>query len=103
MLHSFVYNRLGVTQLQMSLYYFDGDARRFSYSIRSLALHVYNKFYHKVSGNSMEQWLGKIDQFRSCIWTKVTNGGTVESGPDGEVLVTLQILFDSFLDYDVSG
>ena len=44
----------------------------------------------------MEQWLDKIDQFRSSIWTKVTDGETVESGRDSESLVTLQLPFDSF-------
>ena len=96
LLHYLVYTRLGVTKFQMSMYYFGGDPRRFSYSIGTLASHLYHIFYHKKSGNSMAQWLGQIDQFRSCIWKKITNGGTVEPAADGETLVTLQILLINF-------
>ena len=42
LLHCLVYNRLGVTKLQMSMFYFGGDPRRFSYSIRTLASHMYH-------------------------------------------------------------
>ena len=55
-LHYLVYNRLGVPKLQMSLYYFGGDTRRFSYYIRAVeGGGEYETFYHKISGNSMSQ------------------------------------------------
>ena len=44
----------------------------------------------------MAQWVGQIDEFRSCIWEKITNGETVKSAGDSETLVTLQIPFDTF-------
>ena len=33
-LHYMTYNRLGLTKLQLSLYHFGGNPRRFTYSIR---------------------------------------------------------------------
>ena len=54
-LHYLVYNRLGVTKLQMSLFYFGGDPRRFSYSVRAMGKFLYETFYHKISGTSMLQ------------------------------------------------
>ena len=84
LLHYLVYNRLGVTKLQMFLFYFGGDPRRFTYSIRCVTSFLYSKFYHKISGNSMRQWVGKIHQFRSCIWKKI---------PGGDV----QMIINSFL------
>ena len=95
-LYYMVYNRLGVTKLQMSLFYFGGDPRRFSYSIRCIGEYIYRKFYHQISGNSMKQWVSNIHDFRSCIWTKITGGVTIETTRNAESLVTLQIPFDTF-------
>ena len=95
-LHYMVYNRLGVTKLQMSLYYFGGDPRRFSYSIRAMGRYLYETFYHKISGTSMLQWLDYIDDFRFAIWQKIMQGGTIESSNNKETLVTLDIPMDSF-------
>ena len=70
LLHYLVYKRSGVTKLQMSIFYFGGDLRMILYSNRTLASHLYYNFYYKISGNSMAQWVGQIDEFRSCIWKK---------------------------------
>ena len=96
LLHYLVYNRLGVTKLQMSLFYFGGDPRRFSYSIRAIGKYLFTTFYHKISGNSMQQWVNKIDDFRETIWRKVSAGGTIEIDGVNETLVTLDMPFDSF-------
>ena len=66
LLHYLVYNRSGVIKLQISRFYFRGDLRRFSYSIRTLASHLYRNFYDKISGNTMAQWVHQIDDFWSC-------------------------------------
>ena len=39
-LHYQVYNRLGVTKLQMSVFNFGADPRRFSYTIHSISFHL---------------------------------------------------------------
>ena len=44
------YNRLGITKLQLSLYHFGGDPRRFTYIIRTIATHLYTTFHRKISG-----------------------------------------------------
>ena len=49
-LHYMTYNRLGIMKLQLSLYHFGGDPRRFTYIIRSVATYLYTTFYHKISG-----------------------------------------------------
>jgi hypothetical protein len=96
LLHYLVYNRLGVTKLQMSLHYFGGDPIRFSYSIQAIGKYLFTTFYHKISGNSMNQWISKIDDFRNTIWRKISAGGTMEINVTNETLVTLGIPFDSF-------
>ena len=74
----YIYNRLGHTKLQMSENYFGGDPRRFTYSIRLIGNHIYETFYHKISGDSMRQWVYKIPEFQYAIWDKLRNGATVE-------------------------
>ena len=44
----------------------------------------------------MGQWNSKLDDFRSTIWRKITDGGTIETNGSNETLVTLNIPFDSF-------
>ena len=47
-----VYHRLGDTKLRMSQHYFGGNPRRFTYYIRLLGRkHIYETYYHKVSGD----------------------------------------------------
>ena len=101
LLHFLVYDRLGVTKFQLSLYYyFGGDLRRFSYSIRAIGCHFYTTFYHKISGDSLRQWMPHIDYFRQCLWEKVTGGGTIktstEHGNSSSQLITNDIPFDNF-------
>ena len=54
LLHFMVYIRTGETKLRLSSNYFGGDPRRFTYSIRMVVDHIYDNFYHKISGNSMK-------------------------------------------------
>ena len=49
-LHYATYNRLGLTILELSLYHFGGESRRFTYTIRAITKYLYVTFYHKVSG-----------------------------------------------------
>jgi hypothetical protein len=83
-LHYMVFNRMGETKLKMSRNYFGGDPRRFTYSIRLMTDHIYDTFYHKISGDSMRYWIPSIPDFRLAIWNKVTNGVTVELANNGE-------------------
>ena len=78
-LHYVTYNRLGLTKLQLSLYHFGDDPRRFTYTIRAVTNYLYHTFYHKVSVDSMRQWSPNIKSFRHAVWQKIVAGGTVES------------------------
>ena len=102
-LHFMVYLRLGETKLRMSTNYFGGDPRRFTYTIRMVTNHIYSKFYHKISGDSMRMWIEQITDFRHAIWSRLSNGGSIEeaSGNDrqnnsNDQIVFLSIPRDSF-------
>ena len=60
-LHFMVYLRIVETKLRMSTNYFGGDSRRFTYSIRLTTQHFFTTFCHKISGDSMSQWVYHID------------------------------------------
>jgi len=102
-LHYMVFNRIGETKLRMSRNYFGGDPRRFTYSIRLITRHIYNNFYHKISGDSMRMWMSQIKNFRLAIWLKLNDGYTVEERYDATnllmnltTIVLLSIPFESF-------
>ena len=103
LLHYLVFNRSGETKLRLSRNYFGGDPRRFSYSIRIMTNHIYENFYHKISGDSMRQWIPYIDQFRHAIWTKINDGYSVEESVDPSNnannitrYISINIPFESF-------
>ena len=103
LLHYLLFNRIGEMKLRMSTNYFGGDPRRFTYSIRIITQHIYNTFYHKISGNSMRMWMPYVTDFRRAIWNKLNEGATVteRDSHDGEnnpvrTIVNLSIPFDAF-------
>ena len=79
LLHYVTYNSLELTKLQLSLYHFGGDPRRFTYTIRAVTNYLYHTFYHKIWGDSIRQWIPSIESFRRAIWQKIVAGGTIES------------------------
>jgi hypothetical protein len=50
---------------------FGGSAAKWSYAFKWFIDHVFLTFYHKITGNSMLQWSGYIDSFRTLIANKV--------------------------------
>jgi hypothetical protein len=70
--------RKGHTYTDMSRFVFGGDPRRFSYAIRVAVDYLYNKFYHKISGDSMSMWLLQVESFRRAIWTRLRSGALRE-------------------------
>ena len=56
-LYYLVFNIIGEMKLRMSSSYFGGDPRRFTYSIFIMTNHIYNTFYHKITGDLMRLWL----------------------------------------------
>ena len=102
-LHFLVFTRTGDTKLKLSRNYFGGDPRRFTYSVRMMNEHLYDTFYHKISGDSMRMWMPYVTDFRRAIWTKLNEGATVteRDSHDGEnnpirTIVNLSIPFDAF-------
>jgi hypothetical protein len=74
---------------------FGGDPRRLSYMTRAITDHLYNTFYHKISGDSMHQWVPFVDNFRTAIWDQILSGLVNERRKDGseinyEVYLPLQ-------------
>ena len=77
------YIRTGTPFTRMASHTFGGDPRRFSYYVRAMADHLYNTFYHKISGDSMRQWLPFISDFRTAIWDELQAGIVEETRADG--------------------
>ena len=67
LLHYLYWLKHGGSKLQMSLNMFGGDPRSFTYSIRLMTNHLYNSFYHNISGVSMRMWMPQIDEFLYAI------------------------------------
>jgi hypothetical protein len=44
--------------------YFGGDVRRWSFGIRWFVNHLFNHFYHKISGHPIEMWLPEVQNFK---------------------------------------
>lgn len=76
------YIRSGMAFTRMTTI-FGGDPRVFTYYIRAITDHLYHNFYHKLSGDSMRQWVPHITQFRGAIWDKLLDGLVNESTEDG--------------------
>ena len=103
LLHYLVFNRIGESKLLMSRNYFGGDPRRFTYSIRIMNNHLYDNFYHKISGDSMRMWIPHVDSFCFVIWKKIQQGSTVEETYDTQTfetvtsrLISLDIPYNAF-------
>ncbi len=65
----------GTTFIDMSQQYFGGNPRYMSWMHAAMIDHLYNTFYHKISGGSLEQWIpSHLDQCRRLIHAKVSNG-----------------------------
>jgi hypothetical protein len=77
------YIRTGMPFTTMARTTFGGDPRRYSYYIKATTNHLYDTFYHKISGDSMRQWLPFIDDFRSAIWQQLLSGIVNERRANG--------------------
>jgi hypothetical protein len=47
--------------------HFEGDARRWSSAFRWFLNHIFVNFNHKISGQSIEGWIGSIQDFKKAI------------------------------------
>lgn len=96
--------RHGHSFLTMASDAFGGDPRKITYIVRAAVFHIYNNFYHKISGRSMAMWTRWITVFRYAIWLRLVNGAVAEvvdmMDEDGWVLVaqvaSVWIAFDNF-------
>jgi len=66
--------RNGQPFAQLSEEKFGGDPRLHTHCVREFINHVHNKFCHKLSGDSMRQWLPWIGSFREAIWNILLDG-----------------------------
>ena len=76
---------------------FGGDPRKYTFYIRAIIKHMYHHFYHKITGDSMRQWLPQIDDFRQAIWDRLLDGIVEEERADGTIIdYELYIPYDTF-------
>lgn len=85
MLIYFHYIRTATPFTRSARHVFGGDPRRFTLYIRSMVEHLYNTFYHRISGYSMVQWMPYVNQFRRAIHDKLMSGLIGERRDDGSV------------------
>lgn len=59
---------------------FGGDPREFSPMMKAVTIHLYNTFYHKISGDSMAYWINEenLRKYRRGIYDKFVNSGIEE-------------------------
>ena len=97
MLVSLHYIRTATPFTRMSTNTFGGDPRKFTFYVREFVDHLYNNFYHKISGDSMRQWLPFIRDFRAAIWNKLQDGVVNARRADGtEIDYEVYIPFNNF-------
>lgn len=70
--------RHGQSYTAMARETFGGDPRRITYIVRAAVNHLYNNFYHKISGKSLNMWTPWITVFRYAIWLKLVDGAILE-------------------------
>ena len=75
--------RSGMNYVQMAEHVFGGDPRHFTHYVRAIQDHLYHTFYHKISGDSMRQWVPYLNDFRLAIWDKLQDGLIHERLADG--------------------
>jgi hypothetical protein len=69
----------GVPFTKMAHFVFDGDPRRLSEINKKFISYAYNKFYNKISGTSLSQWiLDKLDLYHEMICSIVSRGAIEE-------------------------
>ena len=74
---------------------FGGDGvRRYGGIIHVFTEHLFQKFYNKISGNSMAIYKDHIDSFRAAIWRKVVTTRIYDAV--NNTVTYLEILFEHF-------
>ena len=66
--------RKGEPYTELAKKTFGGDPREFTYMVRAFTNHLYETFYHRISGNSMAYWIPHINEFRHAIWRRFVSG-----------------------------
>ena len=84
----------GVPYTRMAAFPFGGDPRRFSHMFDLMVDHLYNKFYNKISGTSLSQWIPRyVHRCRQLIHSALGDGGIFQQEIwDGEVVEESWIL-----------
>lgn len=89
--------RTGTAYTRMANTVFGGDPRKITWYIREILDHLHDTFYHKISGDSMSQWLPLIDDFCEAIHNKLLDGIVRETRSDGtEIDFEVYIPFETF-------
>jgi hypothetical protein len=75
--------RTGTPFARMASSTFGGDPERFSHHMKGITNHLHDTFCHKISGDSVRQWVPFVNDFRSAIWQQLSNGLVNERRADG--------------------
>jgi len=59
------------TKYQTMRHIYGGDWTTYVYCINFFALYLYQKYYHRLSGQSMNYWSQNVTAYRKAIWLKV--------------------------------
>jgi hypothetical protein len=80
------YIRTGTPFTRIAQFTFGGDPRKFTFYVRAITDHLYTSFYHKMSGDSMRQWVTQVPEFRNAIHEKLMDGIVHERRTDGSTM-----------------
>ena len=94
--------RKGMAFTEMARHVFGGDPRRFSAIFDLVNEHLYMKFYNKIAGTSLSQWLPRyVHRCRRLVHSALSDGAIHETQyVDGELVneqwITLNYDFETF-------
>ena len=78
----------GAPFTEMACFVFGGDPRRLSEINDEFISYAYNKFYNKISGTSLSQWLpDKLDLCRCLIFSSILSGAIKEIELEGRNVI----------------
>ena len=90
----------GTTYTEMARHTFGGDPRTFSRMFDVMVDHLYFKFYNKISGISLDQWIPRyLETCRSLIHNSLANGALYEREYENGELVD-ETYIEHHFDFD---
>lgn len=84
----------GFDYVHISKYIMGGNPRRYSEIMNIIVDHLYNNFFHKISGQSLSIYLPeKVHLFRKAIWNKLRRGACMVERMHNNILRSREYVF----------